>query len=81
MLARAEMSSIERSGKKLYRSENPSLLGSGFRVFKIATKTDDIIMEVEKLLSISSFGRLCNEEIKNKAFPIHWYGIFIFVMF
>lgn len=49
--------------------------------FKIATKTDDIIMEVVKLLSISSFGRLCDEEIKNKAFPIHGYGIFIFVMF
>ena len=42
------MSSIERSGKNLYRSENPSLLGSGFRVFKIATKTDDIIMEGRK---------------------------------
>ena len=32
MLARAEMSRIETSGEKLYRSENP--------FFKIATKTD-----------------------------------------
>ena len=53
-----------------------SLLGSEF--FKIATKTDDI---GRKTASISSFGRLCDEEIKNKAFPIHGYGILIFVMF